>query len=357
MPMQPIKTTIKKSALTTLKGILTSVFACALLLPTSVNAETTILYNIFTPPSHFTWEVMRDWAEQVHEKSAGRLKIEFTAKSVAPPPKVLSAIRKGAADAGFIANIFLGPKHPGPVVGLMPWVHRGDSEATSVALWNTYQQFFSDKEKWPGIQVLGMYHFAGASICSMTDEPIMTADDLRSRKVWSIPGNLAKMLGNMDVSVVTGPAVQIHEMVSRNVVEAYTGITYDSIIKFKAAPYTKSCLEFEQSPFSINFTHFINAKTWAALSAEDQQVLQDLSGEHLARMVGKKVNSELAKGRAALAESGVEFVPASDALLASLTESAQPVIDAWLAKVEGMGVDGQAALDFMHAEVERLSNN
>ena len=327
-------------------------FAC--LLPLSAKAETTIFYNLFTPPSHFSWEVMKDWAKQVNEKSEGRLKIEFAAKSVAPPPKVMNAVRKGAADAGFVANIFLGPDNPGALVGLMPWVHLGDSEATSVALWNTYQKYFAGKEKWPGIEVLGMYHFAGAAMCSLTDEPITSVEDLQTRKVWTIPGNLAKTLGNMDVSVVTGPAVQIHEMVSRNVVEAYTGITYDSIVKFKVGPYTKSCLEFEKSPFSINFTHFINAKTWAKLSPEDQQVLKDLSGEHLARMVGAKVNSQLAKGREVLAPT-VDFAPASEELMASFTESSQPIVEDWLAKVDAMGVDGQAALDFMRAEVERLS--
>lgn len=333
-----------------LLAILVSVF----FISHSANAETKILFNIFTPPSHFTWEVFQDWSDQIHEKSEGRLKIEFAAKSVAPPPKVMDAVRKGAADAGFVANIFLGPDNPGAHVGLMPWVHLGDSEATSVALWNTYQKFFADKEKWPGIEVLGMYHFAGASLCSMTDEQITSTEDLTSRKVWSIPGNLAKILGNMNVSLVTGPAVQIHEMVSRNVVEAYTGITYDSIIKFKVAPYTKSCVEFEKSPFAINFTHFINAKTWARLSEEDQQVLLDLSGEHLARMIGAKVNQQLKKGRDELVNT-VEFLPASDELVANFTESSQPIIDEWLAKVGEMGVDGQAAIDFMRSEVERLS--
>ncbi len=337
-----------------IKHMVLTCMVSVFLIPLSAKAETTLLFNMLTPPSHFSWEVMQDWADQVNEKSEGRLVIEFAAKSVAPPPKIMDAVRKGAADAGWVANIFLGPDNPGALVGLMPWVHLGDSEATSVALWNTYQKFFADKEEWPGIEVLGMYHFAGASLCSMTDEHITSADDLRKRKVWSLPGNLAKILGNMDVSLVTGPAVQIHEMVSRNVVEAYTGITYDSIIKFKVAPYTKSCVEFEKAPFAINFTHFINAKTWARLSPEDQQVLRDLSGEHLARMVGKRVNQQLQEGRIELGKTA-EYIPASEDLVASFTESAQPIIDEWLVKVAEMGVDGQAALDFMRSEVERLS--
>ena len=328
--------------------------ATALFLPLSGNAETTIFFNLFTPPSHFSWAVMKDWAEQVHERSEGRLRIEFAAKSVAPPAKVLDAVRKGAADAGFVANIFLGPDTPGPVVGLMPWVHIGDSEATSVALWNTYQKFFAGKEDWKGVEVLGLYHFAGGIMCSLTDEPITSVEDLQSRKVWVLPGNLAKMLGNLDVPVVTGPAVQIHELVSRNVVEAYFGVTYDTIIKFKVDSYTRSCVQFDKSPFAVNFTHYINSKVWSRLSPQDQQVLRDLSGEHLARMMGSMVNSQALKGRETLSET-VTYVPASEDLVEGLATSSEPIVEEWLTSVAELGVDGQEALDFMRAEVERLS--
>ena len=337
-----------------MKNTMLAGLACALISPFSAAAETKILFNIFVPPSHFYWDVMKDWAAQVNEKSEGRLVIEFTPKSVAPPPKVMDAVRNGAADAGFLANIYLGPKNPGAHVGLMPWVHQGDSEATSVALWNTYQKYFANSEKWRGVHLLGLYHFGGGALCSVTDEQIESAEDLSSRKVWSLKGNLDKILKNMGVATVNGPAVQIHEIVSRNVVDAYTGITYDSVLQFKIDSYTKSCVQLEKSLFSINFSHFINQRVWDSLSPEDQQVLTELSGEHLARMVGAKVNEEALDGRAELANS-VTYHPPSEALMASLQENSQSVVDDWVAKVSKTGVDGQAALDFMRSEVERLS--
>lgn len=317
-------------------------------------AQKTIVYNNFLPPSHFMWSVMQDWAAQVEDRSEGRLKIVFPAKSVAPAPKVLSAVRKGAADAGFVANIFLGSKTPGPLVGLMPFVHVGDSEATSVALWNTYQKFFAGKEKWKGVELLGLFHLAGGVLCSLTDEPIKTVADLKKRKIWVLPGNLAKIMKNLGVPIVTGPAVQIHELVSRNVVEGYMGVTYDTILKFKVDPYTKSCVQFAESPFAINFSHYVNARVWKSLSPEDQKVLRDLSGEHLARMMGAKVNSQALKGRAKLGET-VKYHPATPELIEGITKGSDPIVKDWIAKVDKLGVDGQAALDFMKAEVRRLS--
>jgi len=328
--------------------------ASALLAPVSANAETTILFNIFTPPSHFTWQVFQDWADQIHEASEGRLSIEFTAQSVAPPPRVMDAVRRGAADAGFVANIYAGPDHPGVQVGMLPWVHRGDSMATSIALQNTYERFFADVEEWPGLEVLSMYHFGGGSLCSLTDEPINTIEDLQALRLWSLAGNLGAMMSNAGVTIATGPAVQIHEMVSRNVVDALTGITYDSVINFRVADYTHSCVQFDRSPFSINFTHFINARVWNGLSAEDQAVLREYSGEHLARMIGETVNERALAGREELSQTA-SFAPVSPELLAALEAGAEPVIANWLETVGELGVDGQAALDFMISEVDRLS--
>jgi len=341
----------------TLKSLKTAVlagFAAAFMSSMPASANTTILFNIFTPPQHFTWKVFQDWADQVHERSNGRLTIEFPAQSVAPPQRVMDAVRSGAADAGFIANIFAGPDHPGVAVGMLPWVHQGDSVATSIALLHTYQRFFADVEQWPGLEVLSMYHFGGGALCSLGDEPITSIEQLRQMRVWSLPGNLANLLANAGVTTVTGPAVQIHEMVSQNVVDAYTGITYDSIIDFRVAPYTRSCVRFERSPFSINFTQFINARVWAGLAPEDQQVLRELSGEHLARMIGEEVNARAIAGREELSQTA-EFIPASPELQAALEAGSQGVVDDWLARVAAMGVDGQAALDFMRAEVARLS--
>ena len=332
------------------------IFVMPIVTPMTSHSQTRISYNIFVPPSHFMWSVMEDWASQVKERSGGSLEIVFTAKSVAPPPKVLDAVRKGAADAGFVANIFLGPDTPGPLVGLMPWIHRGDSEATSLALWRTYQEYFEEVERdsWKGVELLGLFHFAGGGLCSLTDEPIESVDDLRSRKLWVLPGNLANMMKNMDVSIVTGPAVQIHEFVSRNTVEAYMGITYDSILKFKVAPYTKSCTQFTRSPFAINFSHYINSRVWSGLSDSDKQVLRDLSGEHLARMVGKKVNEQALKGRDKLGETA-EYVTASQEFIDGIASASAPIVDAWVEKVSAMGVDGRAAMEFMRSEVDRLS--
>lgn len=318
-------------------------------------AQTTIVYNIFTPPTHFMWPVMKDWAAQVEEKSEGRMKVEFTAKSVAPPPKIIDAVRKGAADAGFMANVFSQKFAPGTGVSMVPWVHRGDSVATGVALWQVYQQHFLDKDNWKGVELLGLFHFAAANMCSVDGTPLDSIEDLKEKKLWALPGTTSALMKELDIAVVSGPATKIQELVSRNVVDAYMGITYDAIDKFGAGPYTKYCMDFESAPTSTNFSHFVSKKVWDKLGDDDKQILRDLSGEHLARMVGKAINEATANSKKKLLDAGLQIKAPSAELVSGLETTSDAVIAKWAKSVEGYGVDALAAIEEVRALTKELT--
>lgn len=338
-----------------LKGLFAATVGAILSMGTASSAETVISYNNFTPPTHFSWAVLKDWAAQVEEQTEGRVKVEFPAKSVAPPPKVLDAVRKGAADAGYMANVFSQKFAPGTGLSMTPWIHRGDAEAAGVAAWEVYQKYFIDKDNWKGVEMLGLFHFAAANMCSVDGAPLETVDALKKRKVWALPGTTTALMKSMDIAVTSGPAVQIQELVSRNVVDAYAGITYDAIEKFGAGPYTKYCIEFAAAPTSTNFSHFISSKVWASLSEQDQEIIRSLSGEHLARMMGRAINEAQAESRAKLEADGVEIKAPTPELLAGLEEASQPVIARWAASVEDYGIDANAALEEVRARTLQLT--
>ena len=333
-----------------------AVTACLVLLPAQAGAETTkIVFNIFTPPSHFMWPVMRDYAKQISDATQGRVTLEFPAESVAPPPKILDAVKNGSADGGFMFNAFLAPKIQGPMVGQLPWMVPADSSGpASVALWRTYQKFFAGKGEFKGVRLLSLFQWGGAGMCSVTDTPVTTLDDLKKRKVWALAGNVATIVKNLGISFVAGPAVRIHEYVSRNVVDAYTGITWDSIESFKAAPYTKSCLLFDRYMNSANFSLFINDETWAKLSKADQAAIEKLTGEKMARHVGESFDKSSLEAKANLEKQGVTFAKVEPGLLAALHKASAPVEAQWIESVKSMGVDGKAAVAYMRSEVDQL---
>jgi TRAP-type C4-dicarboxylate transport system substrate-binding protein len=333
-----------------------AVLACLVLLPAQAAAETKIVFNIFTPPSHFIWPVLRGWAQDVARVTEGRVTLEFPAESVAPPPKILEAVKNGVADGGFMFNAFLAPKIKGPMVGQLPWMVPADqSAAASVALWRTYQKFFADKGEFADVHLLSLNHWGGAGLCSVSGTPITTLDDLKKRKLWALAGNVSTIVKNLGISFVAGPAVQIHEYVSRNVVDAYTGITWESINSFKAASYTKSCVLFDRYMQSANFSVFMNKGTWAKLGQADRDAITKIAGEPLALRIGGSFDKANGAAKAMLVKQGVTFAKIHPDLLAALEKAAAPVQAQWIESVKPMGVDGKAAIAFMRAEVDKLA--
>lgn len=329
--------------------------ALAMMAPAQLaSAEARILFNVFLPPRHFTWPVFRAWGKEVENATEGRVKVDFPPKSVAPAPKQWDAVTGGVADGALIFNGFIQNRAILPGVSHLPWTSRGDAVATSAALWRTYEKFFREKDEHKGVHVLSLFTFIGGTYCSTTDEPIGSASDLRGRKMWALPGVASGLLKNMDVSFVSGPAVKINEYVSRNVVEGYTGITYNSILQFKAGAYTKSCLAFPDLINNSSFLMFLNEDKWGEISPEDQRAIMSVSGEKIARAVGRAARESEDRAVETLRADGLEILPAPADFLAEVEKAAEPIVADWIQKADAKGVDGKAALDFYISEVRKL---
>lgn len=319
-------------------------------------AETELSFNIFFPQTHFVWPVFQAWSDDVAKATDGEVKITFPAQSVSPPPGVMDAVRNGVADGGFIFNGFIGKAAPATLLSQMPWMHKGDSAAMSEMMWENYQEHFAEHETLRGVKLVSMFNLGPAYLCSVSDTPITSLEELSSRRIWALPGTIANILKDMDQSIVAGPAVQVQELTSRNTVDAHFGLTMETTNSFGVAPYTKSCVDISPSMQSANFSIFFNERKWDRLSDEHRAAIEELSGSHLARRLGVASNEAEAKGRAKLEDQGVTFTPANPDLMAAFEASAAKISGGWAAEVSGKyGVDAAAVVEEMRSEVDAAS--
>ena len=71
----------------------------ALALAGTAQAETVLTFNWWVPPTHLTrTEIMNPWAQAVSDATDGEVRIEFTATSLAPPPRQQELIDDGVVD-------------------------------------------------------------------------------------------------------------------------------------------------------------------------------------------------------------------------------------------------------------------
>ncbi len=339
------------------KSVATALLA-ATFLGSPAAANTQLTFNNFTPPSHFSWPVFQAWADDISAATGGEVTISFPPMSVAPPHGVLDAVRNGVADGGFMFNGFLAQNAPGTMVSQMPFIDRGNSEAISVAFWETYRDTFLAVEDLRGVEVVSGFHLGPTYLCSTTDTPIGSLEDLRARRVWALPGTIADTLAAMGLAITASPAVQLQELTSRNTVDAHLGVTMETIVAFGVAPYTKSCVEMDPALLSASFSIFFNQRTWDRLSDAHRAAITELSGSALAARLGAATDAADDAARTQLEAMGVTFAPVDAGLHAAMQEAARGIAETWSAAVQSAyGIDGPALIEATRARVAAAGTN
>lgn len=315
-------------------------------------AKTEILFNIFLPPQHFIAKVFRDWGKDVEKVTEKRVTVKFPAKSLAPPPEQYKGVVGGVFDGAFSFNGFIANQVTFAQFASVPLVYSGDSVKISQVYWRTYQKFFADSDEYGKAHLLSLFYFAGSSFCSLTDKPILSVKDMQSRKMWALAGFDAALMKSLDVSIVSGPAFGIHEYVSRNVVEGFTGITNNSIEQFKAAPYTKSCTATAKRPFASAFSMFINKDKWNSISAKDRKAIMSVSGEKVATAVGKAVNTGEIKAKKKMEKRGIKFYKADAKFTAEINKALEPFTENWIKKANAKGANGAEVIRYFRSQLD-----
>jgi TRAP-type C4-dicarboxylate transport system substrate-binding protein len=325
--------------------------ACALLaalgLAPQLASAQTILFNCFFPPQHYTCRVMlRDWSKAMAKATDGRVKLSIPPKSLAAPPDQYDGVVNGVMDGAIQFNQFISNKVTGIQIAQLPFIGTESAEAGSVALWRTYHKFFAKKHEYGPVVLLTDYVSSGAEFWSMNDKPIDSIADLKSRKMWALPGVTANIIKATGSAVVAGPAVQMLQIISKGVVDGFVGVSFSSITAFKLTDYTKAVTVFPDKIFTPSFSFFISKKKWDTISPGDRKAIRALSGEKMARHFGQIQDGVNNRSRAKLLEGGLKSIKGDPKMLAQLKKIGQPMTDAWLKKVAAMGVDGKAAITY-----------
>lgn len=335
-----MSTTSKMGALALALGFVSS----------TASAETRLLVNCFWPASHHVCsEILPAWLDEVEAVTDGRVTGILPPTSVAPPPEQLASVERGLADVAVQFNGLIGNRVKGPLVAMQPFVGTNDAEQMSRALWATNRAYFADE--FDTVQLLSQFVISPGQLFSQTDVPINSIEELAGRKIWALPGPLAEILKRLEAGVVSTPAVQSNEIISRGVVDGHIGLDAQAVRAFQLLPYTSSNTRFEGALYTTSFSVFMNADKWAEISQEDQEAIMSVSGAELAAKFGASWDAQNLDAEAGYDAAGITVVPADPAFEAALKDASAFVTEGWLAAAQGAGIDAQGALDFYKAQL------
>ena len=325
--------------------------ALACSLAGSAMAQTTLLLSHIFPPQHpLVTQVLVPWAKDVDAKTSGRVKIDFAASSLAPPPGQLEMVQKGIADIGLqFAGVVPNRLHFELLTELPGTA--GTAAQMTRALWSTYEQHFSKSNEYKGVQLVALLTFPQQDFFCLKACPA-TLEEMKSLKILTTPSTSSRQYGALTSGVVAVPAVRYFEPVSKGVVDAYAGTTALDAVSLNLVPHTKGILRFKDLGTAGSFAMVVNPGKWNKISAADRSAIMALGGTAFAARMGA-LDEAVAGAYKRIEESGVKVQEASPQLNADLKKAYAFLEEDWVKEASRRGIDGAAALRHYREQVRK----
>ena len=319
--------------------------------PALAQTTTLTMSSWVSPQHHITAVVLRGWANEAEKATNGRVKFTMLPKHPSAPPGTFDAVRDGLVDLSFVTASYTPARH---ILTLMPELPgSGDTAlANSIAYSRIHWKHFHKLGEYKGVKLLGVFTHGPGQM--FTKKPVRSIADVQGLKIRT-GGGVAEQVGKaLGASAFVKPAPESYELLSSGVAD---GVFFplESIISFKLETVLEQATLFPGGMYSSAFGFFMNEDKWNKLPKQDQEALEKISGEHIARLAGNSWDEADRKGMEALKKSGVKIVNANSELVAEVKRRSVPIVDEWTQAANAKGIEGAKILGEFHDELKKVA--
>ncbi len=319
--------------------------------PALAQTTTLTMSSWVSPQHHLTSVVLQGWATEVEKATNGRVKFQMLPKHPSAPPGTFDAVRDGLVDLSYVTASYTPARHIMPLMAELPGA--GDTAlANSVAYSRIYWKYFHKVGEYKGVKLLGVFTHGPGQM--FTKKPVVTIADIQGLKIRTGGGVAEKVAKALGASAFVKPAPESYELLSSGVAD---GVFFplESIISFKLDTVLEQATLFPGGMYSSAFGFFMNEDKWNKLPKQDQEIIEKLSGEHIARLAGASWDEADRKGLEQLKKSGVKIVNANSELVAEVRKRSAPIIDEWIQQASAKGVDAAKILAEFREELRKVA--
>lgn len=279
----------------------------------TAQAQTTLTLSSWVPPTHYlVKDILQPWMAEVEKATEGRVKISLLPKPVGSPPQHWELARKGVADITW-GNFTYEPERFKQVWFAELPMMGSNAEASSVALWRTYNQYLASNEAFKGVTMLGVGMLGGGQF-HHPSKVIDTPDDLKGQKVRMGGPIQKRLLEDLGAIPVAGPGTKAYELLEGGVIDASLH-AMESVVNFRLDGKLKNHTIIPGGLYDATFFIVMNEGKFKGLSAADQQAVMKVSGEMLSRRWGQAFDQQNKAAEATLRANGHKFAQPNQTLL------------------------------------------
>lgn len=303
----------------------------------------TLRFSRWLPPKHYIMtEMIEPWAKQVAEATEGRVKVQFT-NALGKPQAHYDLVATGVADLAMSVHSYNPSRFVLTQIGELP-LYKESGEATSVALWRTYDKFFKKANEHEGVKLLGMWA-TPASYIFTTKPSIDGLDGLKGLKLRSpspMFDETAKAVGAVPVNA---PASEAYEMLSRGIIDGMF-FQHDQIASFKLDKLMKSAVVNQGGIGHSTQYMVMNQAKWDQISERDRAAIDRISGEAMARTFSRLWDESEARAIAGMKAAGLKTYNPTPQEEETLRAQLASIKENWISEAKQRGADVDAALAF-----------
>lgn len=324
--------------------------ALALIPGVAFGQSVELIYNNTLPPFNDTYQVgIRDFAAAITEASGGDIKVTVPDAELAPVDRQYEAVRDGIVDMALIDISAVSQLVVLNGIGELPG-SAPTAEAGSVALWETYKEYFEPIGEWKGVKVLSTHVLPGRQILSVSDFTGNTPESLQGARIWATSATLsvvAQAFGGVPMDTAY-PALQ------ENVERGNLDVLFIAPGSADGAGVLPNVTHMTKIPGGLgtgSFAIIISEDRWNELTAEQQAKILEVA-DGLPRRLGEA--SDVEEIATAPNFADIPTTEVEGEALAAFHEVLDQQVILWAERAKAAGLeDPQAALDFYQSVVDR----
>lgn len=321
----------------------------------AASAEDVVLrYSNWLPPTfHIHKNVLYPYFDEIEEVTDGRVKVEISAGALGPPPRNYQLASDGIAGIVWGLHGYTPGTFPMSELVELPF-HSTDAEETSAAYWQVYKDYFEPADMHPGVHTLTV-HTQPAGQVFTSEQAIETPEDFEGLKIRSTNSGVAEALTLLGATPIGLPVTEMRDALAKGIVDGVS-LTDEALYNFNIANLIEHGLEVPGGLYNASMFLVVNQDLWDQISPEDQEAIMAISGEKLARRIGRAWQDEQDQSVEKVAADGIEVDTAEGPLLDYVHEKLSGLDNAWLEKANAAGIDGQAAMDEYRSLSQQKTN-
>jgi len=315
-------------------------------LATPAQAKTIELtYANFPPPGTFPHVQMERWVKEVEKRSNGKVKIKtFPGGSLLGGKNMVDGIIAGQADIGCTSTAYQPGRFPVLNATALPLGIPNGLVGSKVlmGLFKKYNPPSFDK-----LKVLTLFTNSPSNI--MSKGPLPTLASLKGVNLRA-SGGAAQILKAWGANQVGMPMPATPEALQKGVVQGLFS-SVEVMKDFKFAEYCKYVTLTDTGiyPFAV----FMNLDKWNSLPKDVKELLDGMFTEQ-GEWTGKYVDDHAAEALAWSEEKyGVKVFELSAEEKAKFEAPLKPIVQGWVGKVKGKGLDGAAVVADIQAMIKQ----